>query len=112
MSPRIEQLKAKSRGPLRLKRMLKEAGIPLSELAQYLGISRTAVSLLANHGIYPATTDVGSGIQQFLLENGLPSNEDEKAEPSSCNSTAPDRPRKTTKPSQRRSLTCYCASTA
>lgn len=64
----------RSTGPLRLKRMLSEARIPLSDLAIHLGISRSAVSLLVNHGIWPALSDekgVEPGITEFLAAQSM-----------------------------------------
>ena len=56
-------------GPLRLKRALRDAGLQLKDLAAHLGISRAAVSLLANHGIWPANNAdaIDAGIETFLL---------------------------------------------
>lgn len=59
-------------GPLRLARIVRDAGIQLNALAKHAGVSRTAVSLLANHGIWPANNAdaLAGAIDTFLLEKG------------------------------------------
>ena len=61
-------------GPLRLRSVLQDAGLQLSALADHLRISRAAVSLLVNHGKWPATNAdaVAAGIDTFLQANGVP----------------------------------------
>lgn len=68
MSARLRSM-ANPPGPLRLKRALRDAGAQLNDLAAHLGISRTAVSLLVNHGIWPTThaDAIAAGIDSFLL---------------------------------------------
>ncbi len=88
-----------STGPLRLKRMLSDACIPLSDLAAHLGISRTAVSLLANHGIWPALSDekgVEPGITEFLAGQSMNDADwqcKEEEEPARANAPAPGSPK-------------------
>lgn len=66
----LRQITTSGGQPLRLRRILQEAGIAVAELASHLGISRTAVSLLVNHGIWPATAaekELQPRIHQFVL---------------------------------------------
>lgn len=72
MTARIRSM-AKPPGPLALSNVLRDAGIQLNALAQHLGISRTAVSLLANHGIWPANNAdaIAAGIDTYLQGKGI-----------------------------------------
>lgn len=59
---------------LRLKSALAHAGVQLAELAEHLDVSRTAVSLLANHGSWPARVDrdaFDTRIDAFLQARGV-----------------------------------------
>jgi len=94
----LRQLSISGGKPIRLKQILRDAGIPLSELATHLGISRTAVSLLVNHGVMPASAAekaLEPRIEQFLA-NQISSNDDtwkaEEVEPACSNTPAPDSP--------------------
>lgn len=93
MTARLQQIVARS-GPLKLRGALRGAGIQLSELASHLGISRTAVSLLANHNIWPATQDIGPGLAAFIDLHDLPRDSLEE-EPPRANAAAPTPPPQT-----------------
>ena len=69
MSARLKSIAQAGHGPLRLRRLMRDAGLQLSDLAAHVGTSRAAMSLLANHGIWPANNAdaVAAGIDAFLL---------------------------------------------
>lgn len=76
MTPR--QTMISGRCPLRLRQILQDAGVQLVDLATHLGISRAAVSLLANHGIWPAAANeknLEARITTFLADASCGSDE-------------------------------------
>ena len=56
---------------LRLRDLCREHGVALSEIAEHLSRSRTAVSRLANQGVWPAGDDVRPRITEYLRARGI-----------------------------------------